>query len=181
MFCILRNAGVIQEHNSSIEQNVNIALHEYQKSFAQNKKMGKKAFVYQTNDKIIVQDFGDVDSSKIFLTDACSERKDYSYCLGTAFATMNDFAAANPDDKNYLIILMQHPMKNSDTKFFLEYLVNNRLINHNVILVQCPNCADDNLCSFILSEKNYSKNGFIKKIMTFGELYQNDRSGYNLC
>ena len=181
MFCILRNACAEQDQTFAIDQNVNIVLYEYQKRFAVDPQMGKKAFVYQTNNKIIVQDFGDVDKNSIFLAEACREHKDYCYCLSTAFATMNDFANDNPNDNNYLIILMQHPMKNSDTQFFLEYLVKNRQINHNVILIQCPNCADSNLCDFILSDINYSKKGFIKKIMTFEELYQNDGSGYDLC
>ena len=66
MFCILRNACAEQDQTFAIDQNVNIVLYEYQKRFAVDPQMGKKAFVYQTNNKIIVQDFGDVDKNSIF-------------------------------------------------------------------------------------------------------------------
>ena len=73
LFCILRNADY-REEEGLIDHKVNIPLYEYQLSFSKNNAKGKKAFVYQT-DRIIVQDFGVLDTDKIFITDACSERK----------------------------------------------------------------------------------------------------------
>lgn len=181
LFCVLRNADPHIE-NIPTGENVNMVLHEYQEQFANSSKKGKKAFVYQTDNRIIVQEFGALSSDEIFLMDVCRENKSYSYCLATAFATMDDFASKNPYDENYLIILMQNPIKYQDSIFFLEYLVPEpTCINHHVILIQHENGADDKFCDFIENDKNYSKeNFFIHKTMTFSGLCS-DRSGYDLC
>ena len=181
LFCILRNSDSCIE-NVPTGENINMVLYEYQERFAKSKKKGKKAFVYQTNNRIIVQEFGALSADEIFLADACREHRRYGYCLATAFATMHDFAFMNPQDENYLVILMQEPIKYQDTIFFLEYLVPEPVhINHHVVLIQGENGADDEFCNFIKYDGNYSKKDcFIHKIMTFNELYD-DRSGYDLC
>ena len=177
LFCILRNADY-REEEGLIDHKVNIPLYEYQLSFSKNNAKGKKAFVYQ-NDRIIVQDFGVLDTDKIFITDACSERKEYSYCLCTAFATMNSFAEQNPSDSNYLIILMEQPIKNADTEMFKGFLMPKK-INHHVILICPKNRLDPNLKNFLTDRNNYSEGNFICSIKTFDELYK-DRSEYELC
>ena len=181
LFCILRNSDSHIE-NTPTGENVNIVLYEYQERFAKSSKKGKKAFVYQTNNRIIVQEFGVLSADEIFLADICRERREYGHCLATAFATMNDFASKNPQDENYLVILMQEPIKYQDTIFFLEYLVPEPIcINHHVILIQGENRADDKFCDFIKNDGNYSQNNFFThKVMTFNEL-RSDRRGYDLC
>ncbi len=181
LFCILRNSDSHIETMAASE-NVNTVLHEYQKQFAGNAEKGRKAFVYQAGGRVIIQEFGKLSADDIFLMDACRENGHYSYCLSAAFAVMNDFTAENPCDENYLVILMQEPIKYQDTIFFLKYLIPQPVrICHHVILIQSSDTADDRLCAFIGNDGNYSKkNFFIHKIMTFNELY-NDRSGYDLC
>lgn len=176
LFCILRNRFHVRKEEK-VYNKVNVPLYEYQSYLKKYSPEGKKGFVYQSVDKIIINDMSTSNSENVFLTGACNEKNDYSYCLCTAFSVIRNFSQKHIADSNYLIILMEDPIKNSDSAFFTEYLAYGQ-INHNIILVHNGELNTE-FKNYITNGKNYSDKRFTSTVTTFEEL-KKDGSGYKL-
>lgn len=176
LFCILRNCLHVR-NEEKIYNKVNLPLYEYQSYLKEYSPEGKKGFVYQGSDKIIVNDMSTSNRENIFLTGACNEKNDYSYCLCTAFSIIRNFSQNHISDSNYLIILMEDPIKKPDSEFFIKYFADSQ-INHNIIIVHNGELNTE-FKNYILSGKNYSDKRFTSVVTTFEEL-KKDGSGYKL-
>ena len=157
LFCVLRNKN--NKNSKSIDQ-VNIPLYMFQKKL----KAGtdSKAFVYRSENGIVIYDFGELPVDDIYYADTRCESGNYADCLMASYAVMVDHCEKHPLDNNFLFILMEQNVSYTDVFTFLnmyqDFMKNRSKMKFSVILIynDSSNIAlEPQLKAFIEDDNHY--------------------------